>query len=99
MAAGGLPHPALDSPESPSGEAAKTAVAVAPYVGELPEFARQTPAVEALYRWVAPNRAIMQYFQCTCGCELEAGHKSNWNCYVREEKPGGEYIWDPMSAG
>lgn len=78
--------------------AAKPPIA-ASYQGALPEYAERTPELAALYRWAAPNRSIMQYFQCTCGCESEAGHTSNWNCYVKEEKPGGEYVWDPMSAG
>lgn len=70
----------------------------APYEGVLPDFATQTPATEDVYRWAATNRSILQYFQCTCGCE-GSGHQSNWNCYVEAEKPGGEYVWDPMSAG
>lgn len=86
---------------APSGLAPSPAprpVAQAPYAGELPAFARNKAEVEANYRWAATNRAILQYFPCTCGCETE-GHTSNWNCYVKEEKPGGEYVWDPMSAG
>lgn len=71
----------------------------APYQGEVPDYAKKSPETEAAYRWAATNRSILQYFQCTCGCDRTSGHKSNWNCYVKEEKPGGEYVWDPMSAG
>ena len=96
-AAPAVPVPVAAAP-TPGATAAL--VAAAPYAGVLPEYAEKTDAVAAMYRWAAPNRAILQYFQCTCGCENgEDGHKNNWNCYVREEKPGGEYIWDPMSAG
>lgn len=73
--------------------------AATPYQGPLPDFADKKPDVADNYRWAAPNRHILQYFQCTCGCDQREGHKSNWNCYVKEEKPGGEYVWDPMSAG
>lgn len=79
--------------------AAAPVVAAAPYAGPLPAYAQKSESIAAMYRWAAPNRAILQYFQCTCGCDQEAGHTSNWNCYVKEEKPGGEYVWDPMSAG
>lgn len=87
----------VPAPTAPA--VATPAVAAASYTGPLPEYATKTENVAAMYRWAAPNRAILQYFQCTCGCDQEAGHKSNWNCYVKEEKPGGEYVWDPMSAG
>lgn len=73
---------------------------VAPYQGSLPAYALKDASTEAAYRWAATNKEILQWFQCTCGCENgPKGHKSNWNCYVEEVKPGGEYVWDPMSAG
>lgn len=94
------------SQPAPAAEPAKVGDPVAwpaiasPYQGSLPPYALKDASIEAAYRWAATNRAVLQWFQCTCGCEQGAdGHKSNWNCYVQEEKPGGEYVWDPMSAG
>ena len=84
--------PAVQQPARPT--------IAAPYQGQLPVYALKDTSIEAAYRWAATNKAILQWFQCTCGCENgPKGHKSNWNCYVEEEKPGGEYVWDPMSAG
>jgi hypothetical protein len=85
------------APPAPAPPAEPRPEARAPYAGPLPAFVT-TPEIAADYRWAAPNRAILQHFPCTCGCRDE-GHTSNWSCYVQAEKPGGEYVWDPMSAG
>ncbi len=83
--------PAAGDPLAPA-----TLLAIPDYAGELPSFAKGR--VEALYRWAAPREACLKYFQCTCGCEGE-GHRSNWNCYVKEIRSDGGIVWDPMSAG
>lgn len=94
-----VPPAALPVTASAGAEAPQARPAiVAPYQGALPNYATKSADTEAAYRWAATNRSILQYFQCTCGCE-GGGHQSNWNCYVKEEKPGGKYVWDPMSAG
>lgn len=98
--AGSLPGTTSPAPVAPPAPATDVHPAImAPFAGALPAFATATPDTEAAYRWAATNRAILQYFQCTCGCDRTGGHKSNWNCYVKEEQPGGTYVWDPMSAG
>lgn len=71
-------------------------LAIADYAGEVPSFAQGR--AEALYRWAAPREAALKYFPCTCGCEGE-GHRSNWNCYVKEVRDDGVIVWDPMAAG
>ena len=96
---------AVAAPSTPPADVAPTApsrvppAVSAPYQGSLPPYATKDARTEEVYRWAAPNRAILQYFQCTCGCELEAGHTSTWNCYVQEAKPGGEYVWDSGTDG
>ena len=83
-----------------TGDLAPAALSAIPaYQGPLPDFAQKDPQTADVYRWAATHRLALQYFQCTSGCDRTSGHKSNYNCYVREEKPGGEYVWDPMSAG
>lgn len=72
--------------------------AAAPYTGELPDYAERSAEVAGLYRWAATNRQILQYIQCTCGCERSRGHRSNWNCYVSEERGEGGFRWDRMAA-
>lgn len=93
----GCPAPGAAPPAATTVATTPPPVASAPYAGPLPDYVK-SPEIQVLYRWAAPNRAILQYFPCTCGCETE-GHRSNWNCYVKAEKPGGTYEWDPMSVG
>ena len=86
------PAPTTGDPLSPA-----YLLALPDYAGEVPAFA-QGGETEKLYRWAAPRERCMRYFQCTCGCEGE-GHKSNWNCYVKEVRADGTVVWDPMAAG
>ena len=89
--------PGAAPPTAATTYSAPPPIAAMPYTGPLPAYV-QKPETQELYRWAAPNRAILQYFPCTCGCETE-GHRSNWNCYVKAENPGGTYEWEPMSVG
>lgn len=54
--------------------------------------------VRDLYRYAAANRATLQYIPCFCGC-VNAGHVSNFDCYVREVLPDGRVRLDTMSFG
>lgn len=88
--------PSISIPAGADPLAPATLLAIADYAGPMPSYAQGR--AEALYRWAAPREACLKYFQCTCGCEGE-GHKSNWNCYVKEVRADGVIVWDPMSAG
>jgi Protein of unknown function with PCYCGC motif len=63
-----------------------------------PDYATETPELEALYRWAAAHHQELQYIPCSCGCE-RTGHKDNWECFVQNEPTPGRYNWDPHAAG
>jgi hypothetical protein len=64
----------------------------------LPANIRQAPPnVRDAYRFAIANRDILRQIPCYCGCGAE--HQSNAECYIKEVKPNGEIIFDPMSFG
>jgi len=54
--------------------------------------------VQEAYRYAVANRDVLQYMPCFCGCGAQ-GHISNFDCYVREMRPDGSVLLDPMSFG
>jgi hypothetical protein len=64
-----------------------------PPSSDLPSYARQDPAIAALYRWAATHGRELRYIPCACGCE-ELQHTSAWNCFVKAELRPGYYAWD-----
>ena len=46
-------------------------------------FRRADPGTQAAYRYAVGHRDVLQYIPCYCGCG-DDGHRSNWDCYVRE---------------
>jgi len=70
-----------------------------PAKDEWPEEFRQLPAAtQELYRYAAANHTVLQYIPCFCGC-VDAGHTSNFDCYVREVYVDGRIRLDTMSFG
>ena len=66
---------------------------------EWPDEFRQLPAeTQSMYRYAVANHATLQYIPCFCGC-VNAGHTSNFDCYVREVLPDGRVRLDTMSFG
>ena len=63
-----------------------------------PEFSELSADTQAMYRYAAANRDVLQYMPCFCGC-VNAGHTSNFDCYVREVYPDGRIRLDTMSFG
>ena len=63
--------------------------------GEFRELSAET---QAMYRYAAANRAVLQYIPCFCGC-VDGGHASNFDCYVREVYLDGRIRLDTMSFG
>lgn len=59
---------------------------------EMPE------AVQQNYVAAVPNKALLQYMPCYCGC-FANGHTSVYDCYVAEERPDGSIVIDTMSFG
>jgi hypothetical protein len=64
----------------------------------LPAAVRRAPSkVQEAYRFAIANRDTLSWFPCFCGCEEEAGHTSNADCYIKEVKSDGSIVFDPMS--
>ncbi len=65
----------------------------------LPANIRQAPPnVRDAYRFAIANRDILSQIPCYCGCGTER-HKSNADCYIKDVKPDGSVVFDPMSFG
>ncbi len=62
------------------------------------EFLTLPPETQAMYRYAAANEATLKWFPCYCGC-VAGGHRSNFDCYVREVLPDGRIRLDTMSFG
>jgi hypothetical protein len=70
-----------------------------PAKDEWPDEFRELPAAtQELYRYAAANHAVLQYIPCFCGC-VDAGHTSNFDCYVRQVYADGRIRLDTMSFG
>ncbi len=74
------------------------AYALAPEAA-LPANIRQAPPnVRDAYRFAIANRDILGQIPCYCGCGTER-HKSNADCYIKDVRPDGSIVFDPMSFG
>jgi hypothetical protein len=62
------------------------------------EFLELPTETQVMYRYAATNRETLRYMPCFCGC-VAGGHKSNFDCYVREVFPDGGIRLDTMSFG
>ena len=64
-----------------------------------PDGFGQAPAeVQEAYRYAVVNRDALQWMPCFCGCGAD-GHRSNFDCYVRELRDDGSVVLDSMSFG
>ena len=88
------------APQASTGATSARAALIAnPAKDEWPErFLRAAPEVQATYRFALANKETLRYMPCYCGC-VSDGHTSNYDCYVKEERPGGAYVLEPMSFG
>ncbi len=62
------------------------------------EFLQLPAETQTMYRYAAANEATLKWFPCYCGC-VAAGHRSNFDCYVREVLADGRIRLDTMSFG
>jgi hypothetical protein len=68
-------------------------------VSVLPDRIRQAPpTVQEAYRFAVANQELVSQFPCYCGC-VDAGHKSNLDCYIQEVQPDGSIIFDEHAFG
>jgi Protein of unknown function with PCYCGC motif len=58
--------------------------------------ARPAEVVRAVYQFAAEHPEVLGYTPCYCGCEREAGHRGNDDCFVAERNSNGDVTrWDP----
>jgi hypothetical protein len=61
-------------------------------------FVNAPPEVQEAYRYAVGNYDVLQWMPCFCGCGA-GGHRSNFDCYVREVRKDGSVALDGMSFG
>jgi hypothetical protein len=81
------------------GGRAASAYALAPESALPAQMRRAAAEVRDAYRFAVANRDTLAKFPCFCGCFLEAGHRSNADCYIRAVRPDGSVEFDTMSLG
>src|SRR5439155_25953810 len=59
-------------------------------------FVRAKPEVQEAYRFALANPDVLRYIPCFCGC-VNAGHTSNKDCYIKEQRQDGSVLLEPMS--
>jgi len=52
------------------------------------------PSGEA-YAFAVDHRAELRYIPCFCGCGTSAGHRDNFDCFVKDQTAPGTFILDP----
>ena len=62
------------------------------------QFTNAPAGVQEAYRYAVANQDVLQYMPCFCGCGAN-GHRSNFDCYVRETRSDGSVLLDAMSFG
>ncbi|HEY8806293.1 MAG TPA: PCYCGC motif-containing (lipo)protein [Candidatus Limnocylindria bacterium] len=73
-----------------------------PDMGMWPVRYQQAPqAVRDAYAFAVDHQAELRYIPCFCGCGQTAGHRDNWDCFVKEQTGPGTFILDPhgLSCG
>jgi hypothetical protein len=63
-----------------------------------PEFLELSAEVQSMYRYAVANEATLKWFPCYCGC-VDGGHRSNFDCYVRQVLADGRVRLGTMSFG
>ena len=70
-----------------------------PAKNEWPDpFWKAPSETQEAYRYALAHQDLIQYVPCLFGC-VNQGHRSNKDCYVREARPDGSYVLEPMSFG
>jgi len=67
-----------------------------PLRGVWPMRYRQaSQEVRDAYAFALDHGAELRYIPCFCGCGLSAGHRDNYDCFVRDQAATGGFILDP----
>jgi hypothetical protein len=73
-----------------------------PDTGMWPARYQQAPQeVREAYAFAVGHNAEMRYIPCYCGCGETAGHRNNWDCFVKEHTGPATFVLDPhgLSCG
>ena len=77
-------------------EATANPLLAAPLRGIWPLRYRQaSPDVRDAYAFAVDHRAELLYIPCFCGCGVTAGHRDNYDCFVKDQTMTGGVILDP----
>ncbi|MFC3885174.1 PCYCGC motif-containing (lipo)protein [Bacillus songklensis] len=61
----------------------------------LPKFLADKPDdMKILYQAAAQHQELLENIPCYCGCGESAGHTSNYDCFVHDNKENGAVVWD-----
>jgi hypothetical protein len=64
-------------------------------VDTLPAFLKDKPeSMVTIYSAAAKSKDLLESMPCYCGCGESANHKSNYDCFVAENKKDGSIVWD-----
>ena len=64
-------------------------------VDNLPQFlAAKSDDMKVLYQAAANHQELLENLPCYCGCGESAGHTSNYDCFVYDNKENGAVVWD-----
>jgi len=65
----------------------------------MPINVQESPViVQQSYQFAVANPDTLKQIPCYCGCG-SMGHTSNYACYVKEENPGGDPVYDNHALG
>lgn len=67
-----------------------------PSMGMWPVRYQQAPQmVRDAYAFAVDHKAELRYIPCFCGCGETAGHRNNWDCFVKEQTGPSTFVLDP----
>jgi Protein of unknown function with PCYCGC motif len=90
--------PGCGGASAPANPASPAPLTLAPE-SVLPDFVRSAPPqVREAYRFAVANPDVLKQYPCYCGC-VAAGHQSNLDCYVKEQKSDGTVVFDDHAFG
>ncbi|WP_412768026.1 PCYCGC motif-containing (lipo)protein [Halobacillus yeomjeoni] len=62
---------------------------------ELPSFLdNKNEDMKLLYTAAAESKPILDHIPCYCGCGDSVGHRSNYDCFVHDNRENGAVVWD-----
>ncbi|KHE72795.1 PCYCGC motif-containing (lipo)protein [Halobacillus sp. BBL2006] len=50
--------------------------------------------MQMLYTAASQNKDLLENIPCYCGCGDSVGHRSNYDCFIHENKQDGSIVWD-----